>query len=71
VNGHKISFSLRPGFSVLSRRIAMRVSFLIWVVLVERLAVADENFLEEGEGPVHRKRVLKGILNSNYRPFSF
>jgi len=37
--GHKINFSLVPGFSVLSRRIARWVSSLIWVVLGEKLAV--------------------------------
>jgi len=37
------------GFPVLSRRIASRVSSLIWVVLGERLAVVGENCLQEGE----------------------
>jgi len=38
VDGHKISFSLDPVFTVLSRR----VSSLIWVVLGKRLAVVGE-----------------------------
>jgi len=60
VDGHKIRFSLEAGFLVLSRRIAKRVSSLIWVSLGERPAAARENCLQEGEGPVHRKRVLDG-----------
>jgi len=47
-----------PGSPVLSRRIARKVSSLIWAVLGERPAAAGENRLQEGE--VHRKRVLDG-----------
>jgi len=64
VDGHKISFSLGPGLPLLSRTIARtiarRVSSLIWVVLGERRAVVRGNCLQEGEGPVRRKRVLDG-----------
>jgi len=49
-----------PGFPVLSRMIASRISSLIWVVLGERLAVVEENCLQEGEEPVYRKRVFAG-----------
>jgi len=48
------------GFPVLSRRIARRVSSLIWVVLGERLSVVGGNCLQESEGLVHRRRVLDG-----------
>jgi len=48
-DGHKISFSLGPGCPVLSRRIARRISSLIWVVLGERLTVVEGNCLQEGE----------------------
>jgi len=51
---------IRSVFPVLSRRIARRVSSLIWVVLGERLAVVGKSCLQEDEGPVHRKRVLDG-----------
>jgi len=51
----KISFSLGFGFPVMSRRIAMRVFSLIWVVLDERLAVVGGNCLQAGEEPVHRR----------------
>jgi len=44
--------------SVMCRKIARRFSTLIWVVLGERLAVLVENCLEEGEEPIHKKRVL-------------
>jgi len=47
------------GFSGMSRRIARRVSSLIWVVLDERLAVVG-NCLQGGE--VHRRRVLGGSM---------
>jgi len=56
--GTRSVFLWGPGFPVLSRRIARRVSSLIWVVLGERLAVVGENCLQEGEGLVRRKRVL-------------
>jgi len=49
-----------PSFPVLSRRIARKVSSLIWVVPGERQAVVGENCLQEGEGPVHRKRAFDG-----------
>jgi len=58
--GTRSVFLWEPGFPVLSRRITRRVSSLIWVVLGERLAVAGGNCLQEGEGPVCRKRVLDG-----------
>jgi len=54
--GTRSVFLWWPGFPVLSRRI----SFLIWVVLGERLAVVGGNCLQEGEGPVRIKRVLDG-----------
>jgi len=44
----------------MNRRIARRVSSLIWVVLGERLAIVEGNSLQVGEGPVHRRRVLDG-----------
>jgi len=44
-----------PGFPLISRRIARRVSSLIWVVLGKRLAAAGGNCLQGGEGPVHRR----------------
>jgi len=60
--GIRSVFLWGPGFPLLSRtRIARRVSFLVWVVLGERLAVVGENYLQEGEGPVSRKRVLDGL----------
>jgi len=58
--GTRSVFLWGPGFLVLSRRIARRVSSLIWAVLGERPAVVGGNCLQEGEGPVHRKRVLDG-----------
>jgi len=58
--GTRSVFLWEPGFPVLSRRIARRVSSLIWAARGERLAVVGENCLQEGEGPVHRKRVLDG-----------
>jgi len=48
--GTRSVFLWEPGFPVMNRRIARRVS-LIWVVLGERLAVVGENCLQEGEGP--------------------
>jgi len=54
-------FSWGPGFPVMSRRIARRVSSLIWVALGERLAVVGGNCLQEGEGPVYRRLVLDGL----------
>jgi len=53
-------FSCGPSFPVMNRRIARRVSSLIWVVLGERLAVAGGNCLQEGKGPVYRRRMLDG-----------
>jgi len=38
------------GFLVMSRRIARRVSSLIWVVLEERLGIVGGNCLQGGEG---------------------
>jgi len=61
VDGHKTSFSLGPGFPVMNRRIARRVSSLIRDIRGERIAVAGGNCLQEGEGPVHRRRVLDGL----------
>jgi len=60
--GTRLVFLWGPGFPVFSRRIARRVSSLIWVVLGERLAVVGGNCLQEGEGPgpFGRKRVLDG-----------
>jgi len=47
------------GFPVMSRSITRRkLSFLIWVVLDERLAVVRGNCLQGGERPVHRRRML-------------
>jgi len=61
VDGHNISFLWGPGFPVLIRRIARRVSSLIWVALGgERLAVVRGNCLQEGEVSVRRKRVFDG-----------
>jgi len=53
--GTRSVFLWGPGFPVLSRRIARRVSSLIWVSLGEKLDVVGENCLQEGEGPVHKK----------------
>jgi len=69
--GTRSVFLWGTGFSVLSRRIARRVSSLIWVVLGERLAVVGvvlgerlavvgENCLQEGKGSICRKQVLDG-----------
>jgi len=58
--GTRLVFLWWPGFPVLSRRIARRVSSSIWVVLGERPAVVGENCLQEGEGPVHRMRMFDG-----------
>jgi len=58
--GTRSVFIWGPSFPVLSKRIARRVSSLIWVVLGERLAVVGENCLQEGKGPVRRKRVHDG-----------
>jgi len=55
--GTRSVFLWEPGFLVLSRKIARRVSSLIWVVRGEKLAVVGENCLQEG---VHKKRVLDG-----------
>jgi len=44
----------------MSRMIARRVSSILWVVLDERLAVVEGNYLQGGERPVHRRRVLGG-----------
>jgi len=55
--GTRSVFLWGPDFPVLSRRIARRISSLIWVVLGGRLAVVEGNCLQEGEKPVHRKRV--------------
>jgi len=54
--GTRSVFLWRPGFPVLSRRIARRVSSLIWIVLGERLAVVEGNCLQNGKGPVHNRR---------------
>jgi len=59
--GTRSVFLRGPGFPVMSRRIARRVSSLIWVVLGERPAVARGNCLQEGDGLVYRKRVLDGL----------
>jgi len=56
--GTRSVFLWELGFPVLSRRIIRRVSSLIWAVLGERLV--GENCLQEGEGLIHRKRVLDG-----------
>jgi len=58
--GTRSVFPWGAGFPVMSRRIARRVSSLIWVVLGDRLAFAGGNCLQEGEGPVHRRRVFDG-----------
>jgi len=58
--GTRSVFLWGPGFPVLSRRIAWRVSSLIWVALGKRLTVVGENCLQEAKGLVHRKRVLDG-----------
>jgi len=52
--GTRLVFLWSFGFPILSRRIARRVSSLIWVALDERLAVVG-NCLQEGEESVHRK----------------
>jgi len=44
----------------MSKRITSRVSSLLWAVLGERLAVVGGNYLQEGKGPVYRRRVLGG-----------
>jgi len=59
--GTRSVFLWGPGFPVLSRRIARRVSSSIWVVLGERLAVVGKNCLQEGGEPVRRKRVLDSL----------
>jgi len=59
VNGHKISFSLGAWFSCVEQK--NRQEGLFWVVLGERPAVVGENCLQEGEGPINRKRVLDGL----------
>jgi len=48
-------------FPVMSRRNAKRVSFLIWVVLGERLAVVGENCLQGAKGAIQRRQVLGGL----------
>jgi len=48
--GIKSVFLWGLGFPVMSRKIAWRVSSLIWVVLNERLAVVGGNCLQEGRG---------------------
>jgi len=58
--GTRPAFPWGPGFPVLSRRIARKVSSSIWAALCERLAAIGESCLQEGEGPVDRKRVLDG-----------
>jgi len=58
--GTRSVFLWGPGFPVLNRRIARRVSSSIWVTLGERPSVVGENCLQEGEGSVRRKRVLDG-----------
>jgi len=58
--GTRSVFLWGPGYPVLSRRIARRISSLIWVLLGEKLVVVGGNCLQEGEGPVRRNRVLDG-----------
>jgi len=56
--GARLVFLWETVFSVVNRRIARRVSSLIWVALGEKIAIVGGNCLQEGKGPVHRKRVL-------------
>jgi len=56
VDGHKILWGL--GFPVMSSRIARKIFSLVWVALDERLTVVRENYLQGGEGPICKRRVL-------------
>jgi len=60
--GIKSVFFWGFGFSVISRRIARRVSSLAGLYWTKRLAVVGGSCLQEGEGPVHRRRVLGGSM---------
>jgi len=49
--GTRSDFLWRPGFPVMSRRIAKRVTSLIWVVLGEKLAVVGKIVCRKAKGP--------------------
>jgi len=59
--GIRSAFLWGIGFPVI-RRIARRVSSLIWVVLNEKLPVVRGNCLQGGEEPVYRRRVLGDLM---------
>jgi len=58
--GTRSVFLWEPGFPVMNRRIARRVSSLIWVVQGKTLAVVGGNCLQGHGGPIHRRQVLGG-----------